>query len=252
MRPYTLLTLAIHDCKTRYAGSVLGGIWAVLSPIVTAAIYWFVYTVVLGGVSMDGIPYVAWLLCGIAPWFFFTESLNGAVTCFRDYRFLVCKVRFQREYLPLIRVCASLLVHLAFLALIYVGLVFSGFRPQWGQLWVLCWILGGGLLALGIGGICSVWCVYLHDVAYGIGVMLQLGFWLTPIFWNQTMLPDSFAWICRWNPMAILVQGYREALLYGTQLSMGEQVYFWGITLSLLVCSRWLLKSKAPTLADKL
>ena len=252
MRWSTIFALAVHDIKAKYAGSALGMLWELAEPLVTAGIYWFVYTVALRGDAVDDIPYALWLMVGIAPWFFLSGGLNGAAVCFHDYRFLVRKTKFHAEFLPAVRVCSAALSHGVFLLLVYLILCFSGFRPCLGQLWMLYWFLAGAAMSLGLGTILALWCVYLKDVAYAVKVLIQLGFWITPVFWNPAALPESLRWIIVWNPAAIMVQGYREALLYGRNLTWQIQGLYWIVT---VVCGAvaWLLMKKCrPFLADHL
>ena len=252
MKAKTVFSLAVHDIRAKYAGSALGVLWELAEPLVTAGIYWFVYTVALGGGAVEHIPYALWLMTGIAPWFFLAGSLNGAAVCFHDYRFLVRKTKFHAELLPAVRVCSAALSHGIFLFLLYFILCFSGFRPCLGQLWMFYWLLAGGALHLGLGTILALCCVYLKDVAYAVKVLIQLGFWLTPVFWNPAALPESFRWITIWNPAAVLVQGYREALLYGRNLAWQTQALFWGIA-GICGIAAWLLMKKCrPFLADYL
>ena len=73
-----IMGLAKNDFRQKFAGSYLGVVWAFVQPVVTVFVYWFVFTKALPvGTSMmrNGIeyPYVIWLLCGLVPWFFFSE-----------------------------------------------------------------------------------------------------------------------------------------------------------------------------------
>lgn len=252
MRPGMILSLAWNDCKARFAGSALGIFWALAGPLVTVGIYWFVYTVALGGASVDGVPYALWLMAGIAPWFFFAEGLTGAASCFWDYRFLVRKMRFRAECLPLVRVCSAFFVHAGFLALVWLCLWISGFPPAPGQLWIFYWMAGGFLLILGLGKLCALLCVQLRDVAHGVNVAVQLGFWITPVFWSPDTLPEGLRWLCVYNPAAVLVRGCRAALLNGGSLPVWDQCCFWTAVALLNLAGYLLMKRLRPTLADKL
>ncbi len=230
----------------------MGVLWAVASPAVTIGIYWFVYTVALGGKGAEGVSYLSFLVAGILPWFFFADGLTGAAASFWDYRFLVCKIRFRTERLPLIRVCSALLVHLVLLFLGFLALTLWGVPLGWGQLWVLFWTAGGFCLALALGRILALWQVCLKDVGYALQVAVQLGFWLTPVFWSANALPQPLARLCFWNPAAVLVEGYRQALLFGAMPPFSSILLFWGEVLVLFGISMALMRKLKPTLADRL
>ena len=247
-----LMALAWNDCKSRFAGSALGVIWAAAGPVVTVGVYWFVYTVALGGAAVDGVPYALWLMAGMAPWLFFAEGVGGAAACFWDYRFLVRKMRFPVAGLPAVRVCSALFVHGVFLLLVWGLLWISGFLPAFGQLWIFLWLAGGILLVLGLGKLCALLCVQMRDATHGINLCIQLGFWLTPVFWDSSALPEGVRWLCRCNPVAVLVQGYRLALLSGELPPPREQIWFW-TAVGVLNFAGWLaMKRLRPNLADKL
>ncbi len=252
MKLRLILALSGNDFRSRFAGSFLGSVWAFIAPLITILVYWFVYTIALGGTSVAGVPYILWLISGILPWFFFSDGVIGATTCFWDYSFLVKKTRFRAEYLPLIRIFSNFFIHIVLL--IGVWLVFSvcGVKPCAGQLWIIFWILGGFLLTLGIGRLLAIWCVYLRDVSYGTNAIIQLGFWLTPIFWNADNLPEAVNILCGLNPVAILVDGYRQSLLYGNAPNVQGNLIFWGAVLFLQLLGFILMKKLRPTLADKL
>ena len=247
-----LLFLVQNDLKSRFAGSRLGILWAVASPAVTIGIYWFVYTVALNGGNLEGVPYLHFLIAGIVPWFFFADGLTGGAAAFWDYKFLVCKIRFQTERLPLIRVCSAFGIHLVLLLLSWLVLALRGVPFGLGQFWVLFWMAGGFCLTLSLGRILALWHACLKDVGYALHVVIQLGFWLTPVFWSASALPKALARLCSWNPAAVLVEGYRGALLFGAPPKLPDTLIFWGEVLVFYGVSTVLMRKIKPTLADRL
>lgn len=107
--------LAKADFKKRFVGSYFGIVWMFIQPIVTVAIYYFVFGVGFrSGDPIEGVPYVLWLVPGIVPWFFFSEALNTGTNCLQEYSYLVKKVVFRVEILPIIKMMSCLMVHLIF------------------------------------------------------------------------------------------------------------------------------------------
>ena len=104
--------LSKNDFKTRFAGSYLGIIWAFVQPIVTVLVYWFVFE---KGMHASGInlrsgitaPFVLWLIAGLVPWFFFQEVLSGGTNALMEYSYLVKKVVFQIDILPIIKLISG-------------------------------------------------------------------------------------------------------------------------------------------------
>ena len=115
--------LAKNDFKTKYAGSYLGIIWAFVQPVVTILVYWFVFSTVRSG-SERSVPFVLWLIAGLIPWFFFQDGLNSGTNALIEYSYLVKKVVFKIEVLPLIKMCSALYVHLFFVAVMILNTTF--------------------------------------------------------------------------------------------------------------------------------
>ena len=122
--------LAKNDFKTRFAGSYLGVIWAFVQPIVTVVVYWFVFTVGLRQGRPSGHPFVLWLMAGLVPWFFFSEALNGGTNALIEYNYLVKKVVFNIDILPLVKVLSAIFVHVIFTAFTIVLCWCNGYIPS--------------------------------------------------------------------------------------------------------------------------
>ena len=112
-----LLYLSKNDFKTKYAGSYMGIIWAFIQPLVTIVLYWFVFEKGLKSGAVSEIPFILWLMAGLIPWFFFQEALVNATNCFSEYSYLVKKVVFNINILPIVKVLSSLFVHVFFVFL---------------------------------------------------------------------------------------------------------------------------------------
>ncbi len=97
--------------------------------------------------------------------------------------------------------------------------LFYGLGPSlyWLQLpyYVACSIV----LVLGIGWLLSALRVFIKDVGEIVGVVLQLGFWFTPIFWSADNIPDEYKYLIKLNPMFYIIDGYRNTFI--------NHVWFW-------------------------
>ena len=105
-----IFNLAKNDFKTKYAGSYLGIIWAFIQPIITMMLYWFVFEFGLrAGASSKGAPFILWLMSGLIPWFFFSDGINNATNCMQEYSYLVKKVVFKIDILPVVKIISTFL-----------------------------------------------------------------------------------------------------------------------------------------------
>ena len=95
-------SLSKNDFKTKYAGSYLGIVWAFVQPVITILVYWFVFQVGFRSTQPAQYPYVLVLVSGIIPWFFFADALNGGSNSLLEYNYLVKKIVFNIDILPVI------------------------------------------------------------------------------------------------------------------------------------------------------
>lgn len=249
-----LFSLAVNDFKAKYAGSALGTVWAFINPIITILIYWFVFQVAFGNGPVGDVPYVIWLVSGIIPWFFISEAWGGATGVLVDYSYLVKKVVFQIELLPKVRILSAFFVHLFFVLLTFIITFSYGFKPQLIHFQILYYMIAAFLLSLALGQITSVLTAFAKDVGNIVGVIVQFGFWLTPIFWDINSIPPNLHIIFKLNPIYYVTEGYRDTFVYG--IPFWEKpyltVYFWIIVLMLLWLGKALYNKLRPHLADLL
>ena len=254
-----ILRLARNDFKKRYAGSVLGILWAFIQPVVTVLMYWIVFDLIfqtraqmLAGETV--VPYVLFLITGLSPWFFFSEALTAGTTSLLEYNYLVKKVVFKISVLPLIKVMAALIVHAMFAVVMIIVAITYGFYPSiyWLQLpyYTACTFI----LVLAI---CYTTCavqVFVRDLSHLISVLMQLFMWATPILWDIQMVPDALQWIVKLNPMVYVVNGYRMSI-YGQEwffTHFYSSTYFWLTTVALFVLGSLVFKRTKIHFADVL
>ena len=235
--------LAFNDFKSKYAGSFFGTLWAAAEPFITVLVYWFVYTIAVGSGEIHGIPYYLWLSAGIAPWFFISNGLRGVTAVFRDYSFLVKKMRFDKGLLPSVRAVSALISHLIFLALVFVLCVINGLSKI-GIIYASIGILTAYIFVSTLGGILALACARFKDISNMLNVILNIGFWLSD---NLSGSP-----IIRFNPAAAIVREYRAALLYGSLPDPRDIIYSAVFCLVLIIIGRLCMRRFLPDTADRL
>ncbi len=226
--------LAKNDFKSKYAGSYLGITWAFVQPVVTVLVYWFVFTVG-GRTDMTGettYPFVLWLICGIVPWFFFSDAWGQGTSAFLSYDYLVKKVVFKISILPVIKVLSSFFIHVFLCAVAMLLLIFNGHYPSVYWLQLPYFSLCAFVLVLGMSFISASVVVFFRDLGQIIGVLLQVGVWITPIMWHLDALGPKWQIVFRLNPVYYLVEGFRMALLDRIWFweHMYYTLYFWAFT----------------------
>ena len=247
-----LFSLAKNDFKAKYAGSALGAIWAFISPVITILIYWFVFQVAFQNGPVNDMPYVIWLVSGVVPWFFISEGWGGATGVFIDYSYLVKKVVFKVELLPIVRVTSAFFVHLFFVVLTFIVSSAYGYFPTFLHIQVIYYMAAAYILALSLGTITATLTVFARDINNIVGVLVQFGFWLTPIFWDIHAIPESLRIIFKINPVYYITEGYRDTFVYGIGFweKPFQTLYFWGLVAVLMVLGKVIFKRLRPHLAD--
>lgn len=233
-------SLAKNDFKTKFAGSYLGTIWAFVQPVVTVFIYWFVFDKAIGvRAHIRGelpLPYVLWLVAGIISWFFFSDCISAGTNVLVEYSYLVKKVMFNIDILPVVKVFSSIFVHAFFVVFMLLLFAVFGFMPDVYMLQVVYYSLGVLLLSLGLSYFTSAVSVFFPDTRQIVNIALQIGIWATPIMWDindmKEKIPDAAMVIMQLNPLYYIVMGYREAMIDKVWFweHPGMTVYFWCFT----------------------
>lgn len=251
-----LLQLAFNDFKTKYAGSYLGIVWAFIQPIITVLVYWFVFQVGLKSGGVADVPFVLWLIAGIVPWFFFSDALNGGTSSLIEYQYLVKKVVFQINILPVVKVLSALFVHVFFALFTLVLYICYGYWPSWYTLQIVYYSFCAFMLALGMTYFTSAVVVFFRDLTQIINIVLQVGVWMTPIMWNidAMNMPEWLKGVFKLNPMFYVVNGYRDALI--NKVAFWERgslsIYFWILTAFLFCFGTVVFKKLKIHFADVL
>ena len=253
-----IFDLAKADFKKRFAGSYFGVAWMFIQPIVTVLIYFCIFQ--LGFKSsppVPGVPYVVWLVPGIVPWFYFSEAMNAGTNCLQEYHYLVKKVVFNVEMLPLIKLISCLIVHGIFIIIMMVLYLCFGRWPILSWIQIVYYSFAMSVLILGLSYITSAVNVFFRDMAQIVNIALQFGMWLTPIMWDPNMFTHRPAWIdvvLKINPVYYVVTGFRDSMLTGDWFWQRPwlTLYFWAITILIFVLGIRLFRKMRPHFSDVL
>ena len=252
-RNLRLLRLMIRrDLATRYRGAVLGGAWAVLSPFLMMALYTVVFSGVLRvRLSSDAGPaaFALHLLAGRLPWTAFAEAVGRSVTSLREHQNLVKKVAFPLEVLPLSVAGGALVNHAIALAIYLLGvLLLRGWSPTLLLLPLV--ILPLAFLMAGVGLILASVAAFLRDVEQGIGLLLTVGLFLTPILYPLDAVPARLRPLILLNPFTQIVEGYRRTILGGVAPDWGHLAALYLATAALWAFGQWWFSRSAAVFAD--
>lgn len=249
-----IIDMTKSDFKRRYLGSYLGMVWAFINPVVTILIFLFVFQMGFKATPVSNIPFALWLSTGIIPWFYFSEAFSGAAGSICEYGFLVKKVVFRVSFLPLIKILSAFFIHVCFLLLLLLMLLFYRITPSLYWLQLFYYVFCSIMLLMGLSWIAASLMVFVRDVSHIIGIFLQFGFWLTPIFWKIEQIPEKYQIFLQINPVFYIIQGYRDTFLFKTWFWERPYLtlYFWSLTIIILILGLFVFKKTRPHFADVL
>ena len=248
-------SLAKNDFRTRFAGSYLGIVWAFIQPLVTVLVYWFVFQVGLRAGRMSNYPFVIFLLTGLVPWFFFSDAWNGGTNALLEYNYLVKKVVFKISILPVVKVLSNMFVHIFFILFAVILCACYGYTPSIYMIQIIYYVFCTFVLVLGLSYLTSAIVGFFRDLSQIIGIILQVGVWMTPIMWDASLtLSPVLHFIFKLNPVYYIVNGYREAFLEKTWFwnDMIWTSYFWIFTLAVFLLGTTVFRKLRVHFADVL
>lgn len=249
-----LWNLIKSDFKNRYLGNHFGIIWAFIQPLVMVAIYWFVFTHGFRSTPVDNVPFLAWLLAGMVPWFLMSEAIVSSSRAIVDQSFLVKKIVFEVKLLPIVKIGSAFLVNIAFWGLLIICVLLYKYYPTLIWLQIFYYLLCILVLALGSGLFLSAIMPFMLDVGQFVSIFMQVMFWATPIFWNKDILSHKYSYIVKLNPFAYIVDGIRDVLLFNHPfwVHYWQTLYFWVFVLVLLFIGNRIFSKLRPHFSDVL
>ncbi len=204
--------LVSRDFKTRYKRSYLGILWSLLNPLLIILVYTLAFDYIMK-IQVKDFP--LFFMCGFLPWSYFSSSLSVSLGSLSDTGYLIKAVYFPREILPLSMVLSCLLHFLITFIFVFPILMIYGYFPKAAVLSLPVVILLQSLFIFGVCLFLSSVHVFFRDIRYILDVILTVWFWLTPVVYPISLIPEQFRFIYKLNPMALFVEAYREILLNG-------------------------------------
>lgn len=231
-----LFRLASYDIKAQYSGTKLGFLWNFLNPALQIFVYWFVFSVGLRtSAPRDGYPYIIWMIVGIIPWFSISAAITGASGSIYSFSATLQRIPFPLAIVPIKHVVAQMITFAWGQLVVLIILLLSGFVPPWTAWQILYFTLGAFCFLGAAGLLTSAISVVFRDFQQILISLVRLLFYITPVLWAPTNLSATTQFILKLNPLAYVVDGYRDSLLYGVGLAAHwrQGLYFWGFTLVL-------------------
>ena len=251
---YTIWIMAVQEIRAKYAGSVLGGAWNIIHPLVLVFIYWVVFSVGFKVPPPNNIPFLSWFFCAFVAYQCFSDSLLSSSSALLRNRNLLKKTVFPSQILPLISIFSSLINSLILIIILLIVMWIQGIQVSLYAFQVIYYLFAISLLSLGAGWFFSAASVLVRDMSQILAVILQTLFWATPIFYRLEMFPDKLHIFWKLNPVYYLTEGFRYSFLYHQPFwnFPKHTLYFWGFTLFTLILGGWFFRRVKQDMVDYL
>lgn len=204
-----LLTSVKKEFRGKYKKSFLGVLWSFLNPLCQVLIYAIVFPFILGNRIEN---YVVYLIIGLMPWTFFSSTIIQSAACIVTNAGIVKKVYFPRIILPISISTSNLINFLITQIIVVVALFISGIGIGKSIIAFPLIVIIQYILQLGLSFIFSAITVFVRDVEYLITIFIQFMFYLCPIVYNPSSIPDEFVKYFKLNPMFHIISFYRNIL----------------------------------------
>jgi lipopolysaccharide transport system permease protein len=238
-----------RDVKVRYKQTVVGGLWAILQPLITMVIFAVVFGA-FAKIPSDGIPYPVFAYTALVPWTYFAQALNRSGTSLVYESSLITKVYFPRLMIPFAAVISPLVeFSLSFVILLCLNLWY-GVGLTWWILTVPAFLFVACMTALAIGLWLSALNVKYRDVAYTLPFLCQIWMYTSPVVYPASMVPDRWRLLYSLNPMAGVIEGFRWALLGQARPDLFVMMVSSTVVLALLLSGILFFKKMELTFAD--
>jgi len=239
-RRWLIKYLAQRQVARSYQGSYLGLVWALLSPLLMVAMLTVIFSNVLGirvrEVTGDSaLNFGLYLYCGLIPFLAYSQALNQGVNIIRRNSDLVQGVVFPLEILPLTTVLTSLIQNV--FGVVAVSLVLAGLEQRFNWTIVLLPLVMVVQLVftLGLAYLMAVAGTYIPDIRETLKAVVRATFFITPILWPTGRVPEQYSFLVDYNPLAALVEAYRDLILGGQLPDAWGMAYFSIVALVLFV-----------------
>lgn len=210
----------LREIGVRYKQSFLGATWAILQPLAMMLMFTAVFSF-LARVPTDGIPYPVFSYAAVLPWTFFSSSVSFGVPSLVNNLNLVTKIYFPREILPMGAIGACFFDFLIASTIFLPMLLLYRIPLSWALAWLPVLLVLQMVLTLGVVLLGSAIIVLYRDVRFIVPLALQLWMFASPIIYPVSLVPERFRPFYVLNPMAGLIDAYRQVIVYGQPPALG-------------------------------
>ena len=240
---YRTYSISKYELVADIRDSRLGLFWNFANPVIQVLTYWFVFGLVWKKDSVDGIPYIYWMLGGMVVWFFMSPCITNGCNAIFSKTNVITKMKFPVSILPATVVLKELFNHLCLMIILIILFLIGGYYPTVHWLGLIYYLLCAIIFSIALSMTTSVLNMLARDTRKLVLALMRLLLYLTPILWPITSLPKVLWPIMKANPIYYIVQGYRDCFFFGEGVFFYWQsmLAFWTITIFLLLLGSYMM-----------
>jgi len=246
---WLVIELVKREVKLRYRGTWLGFLWSMLNPLIMTAVYTLIFSLYL---RIDIPNYPAFLVCALLPWNWFNEAIVLGTNCLIDRPGFLRDAVFPSEVLPLIAIATSMMNYVFSLPVLFFILLIFKVTLSWALLALPVIMTVQFLFTLSIVFFLGTYNVYFRDLQYIVQHVLMAGFFLTPIIYDFSIVPERFLLILKLNPMAHIINSYRQIFFYNGWPFWDNIGYVFILSMVLIIIGSWVFESHKESFAEYL
>jgi len=245
-----VVELVRRELRLRYRGTWLGFFWTLLNPLVMTVIYTLVFSAFL----RIGIPkFPAFLFCGLLPWMmWFTEAITLGTNCLVDHAGFLKNAVFPSEILPAVAVGTGMMNYVFSLPVLLILLLVFRVPPRVTVLALPLVMTVQFLFTLGLVYLTATYNVFFRDLRYIVQHVLMATFFLTPIMYDFSVVPQQFQWLLKLNPMTTVIDSYRNIFFYGVWPNWKNLGYVLALSVMLFIAGASVFEANREIFAEYL
>ena len=244
-----LKTNVKKDIRGKYKASFLGILWSFVNPLLQVMVYAIVFPYIM---KVQTENYLIFLICGIIPWTWFVTSISTGTSSIVNNSNLIKKVYFPRTIIPISIVTSGMINFLISCVIILAFVLCGGLGLSWHLVFLPFIIIIQYIVTLALVFLFSAIDVYIKDVEYIVAFFLNMAFYATPVLYSSELFEGWMMWIFRLNPMAHLINAYRDIFYVHQIPQMINLSILLGIGVILLIMCYLLFKKLEKRFAEEI
>lgn len=244
-----LWNLTAREIKARYKQSILGYFWVLLNPFFQMVVMALIFSVVMK-IPSQGIPYPVFLYVGLLPWNLLSKSLESATNSLVNNAALIKQIALPRELFVISTILAKLVDFFLATTVLILFMVYYQTGISTNLLWCIVILLIQMIFTLGLGLLLAALNLFYRDIQYLLGLILVLWMYLTPVIYPLDIVPENYQFIFKLNPMAIIINAYRQAVFGQTAVDYASLGWTALAAIGILLISYRIFKKLEGLFAD--